>query len=621
MMSAILAQHAPLIRDYPNAPPPPPAPPAPPTPPQPPVAQPIAFAVVTRPSLFAIIGSALGSTTLATVTCADASMAISLSEAVAGLTFSYAAKVLTVSGTPTGSTRKQRVVVSYVASDGSNSIRGSTAHEITLVAASEVLTIGAIAGITGRVGYPLNQVLCTPTANFDADVLSFGNTAILGLSTQWTWNRALRAGELRVIGTPLVGCGPNGGYSFAFMANQQVLGSGTASCTIVQGYEAPAPAPAPTPAPPPPAPSPPPVPSPAPAPGLGPDPFFSNVKVLLHFNAATGLAHDVKGNTFTNSGAVLTTGAVNEAADFDPTDVISGEVSDISTATTEITVDALVDINPLSEVFSNDAPILWGEGNIWNDRDITLSREPIDGTIEVTWAATDSYDAGSGSAVIISGRTIRLTGMLAGQVYLVFIYYQTYELTAGFSGTRFSPVVSLVNPGDQLVWSLGIFSYRSAQQRYSTTAFVMPLASHSSTLGSKMQTLIAKGGVWNTSPLAGRRFVHMAGGSMREALLLKLAAFVDGNAAASPDTYDRCALPAVGIATAPGAVVRIGGTCPLPPRNSSGLASIDTIIPFIGAIDEVRVTSANRHITAGYINSAQTLTVSGASRVIPWPNY
>ena len=99
-----------------------PAPPAPPTPPEPPQAEPITFSAVTRASLFGVIGSAISSTTLATITCADASMTIRQSETVAGLTFSYSAGVLTVAGTPTGSTRVQRVVVSYIASDGSNTV-------------------------------------------------------------------------------------------------------------------------------------------------------------------------------------------------------------------------------------------------------------------------------------------------------------------------------------------------------------------------------------------------------------------------------------------------------------------------------------------------------------------
>ena len=78
-------------------------------------------------------------------------MTIAQSEAVGGLTFSYSAGVLSVAGTPTGSTRVQRVVVSYVSSDGNSTIRGSTTHEITLVKASEVLTIGSMASAAGKV--------------------------------------------------------------------------------------------------------------------------------------------------------------------------------------------------------------------------------------------------------------------------------------------------------------------------------------------------------------------------------------------------------------------------------------------------------------------------------------
>lgn len=301
MMGSILGAHSPLFRDYPNQPSPPPAPPAPPTPPSPPQSEPIAFSAVTRASLFGVIGSAISSTTLATITCADAAMTIALSEAVGGLTFSYSAGVLSVSGTPTGSTRVQRVVVSYISSDGNATVRGSTTHEITLVKASETLTIGTIAGVTGRVGFPLSQVVCTPTANFDADVLCFGTTALPGVSVGWSWNKAGRTGTLTLAGTPTQTFGPDGGFQFSFIANGQELGTGTTNCTIVQRYEALAPAPAPVPAPPAPSPSPPPAPTPAPAPGRGPDALLSSVKVLLHFDGADPGTNSAAGQpTFTS---------------------------------------------------------------------------------------------------------------------------------------------------------------------------------------------------------------------------------------------------------------------------------------------------------------------------------
>ena len=189
-MSAIFGAHAPLIRDYPSAPPTPPAPPAPPTPPQPPASQPIAFSAVTRDSLFLTIGSAIGTpVTLATITCADASMTIAVSESVAGLTFSYTSNVLKVSGTPTGSTRVQRIVVSYVASDGTSSTRGSTTHELTLVKNTDLLTIGSMASAAGRVGVPLSATLASPTTNYACDVTSAQASVVPGLAATLAWTR------------------------------------------------------------------------------------------------------------------------------------------------------------------------------------------------------------------------------------------------------------------------------------------------------------------------------------------------------------------------------------------------------------------------------------------------
>ena len=314
MIGAIFAAHSLLVRDYPNAPPPPPAPPAPPTPPSPPQAAPIAFSVVARDSLFGIIGSAIGATTLATVTCADAAMTIVQSEAVAGLTFSYAANVLTIAGTPTGSTRVQRVVVSYISSDGNKTVRGSTAHKITLVSASEVLTIGNMNGASGTVDRPMTVTLASPSSNYAVDVTAAASNLVPGLTASLAWTKGVSsgAGPLTVAGTPTKA----GTYSLVvnYTANEQAVGTSTHAVVIVNAYQAPVAAPAPSPSPAPPAPSPPPVPAPAPAPGMGPDFLFSSVKALLHFDRATGLTTDVKGNVFEPALPIYVTGVVGEAA-------------------------------------------------------------------------------------------------------------------------------------------------------------------------------------------------------------------------------------------------------------------------------------------------------------------
>jgi hypothetical protein len=331
-----------------------PAPP-PPAPPQPPAPQPIAFSVVTRPTLFAIIGSALSSTTLATVTCADAAMTISLSEPVAGLTFSYAAKVLTVSGTPTGSTRTQRLVVSYVASDGSNTIRGSSTHTITLVSAAETLTIGAMASAVLRSGTVSTTTLCSPTSNWAADVTIAvtGRTYGMNLVLNWTRGSSSGSGNLVLSGTPYAP-GYVGGivpYPFSnvvsvnYVANGIVIGTSTHTLVLNAPWAALPPAPSPTPAPSPPSPSPPPAPSPAPAPGLGPDSYFSTNKLLLHCDDATGLATDVMGNVATFNGAVSAPGAVGQGASM--TGVGSPmryNVSGIGGVDGNLTVECMVDL-------------------------------------------------------------------------------------------------------------------------------------------------------------------------------------------------------------------------------------------------------------------------------------
>ena len=349
MIAGILSIHTPLTRDYPGAPPPPPAPPAPPDPPIPPLPEPIAFSAVTRGSLFGITGAATGSITLATITCADASMTIRLSEAVPGLIFTYAANVLTVAGTPTTPTGVHRVVVSYIASGAIKTIRGSTEHVITIVSASEVLTIGSMAGASGRVGVPMVEVLASPSTNFAVDVTAAATSLVPGVSPLLAWTRgsSTGAGVLAAVGIPTLA----GTYSLVvdYRMGTILLGTSTHAIVIAAAYQAPAPAPAPTPAPPAPSPSPPPAPAPAPAPGLGPDPMLSSVRALLRFNADTGLAYDHRENTFTNTGVSTTSGAVAEAglfsgAEVGPPTFIKGQVNGCDGSDSMLTAECMVDI-------------------------------------------------------------------------------------------------------------------------------------------------------------------------------------------------------------------------------------------------------------------------------------
>lgn len=439
MMGAIFAQHAPLIRDYPGAPPTPPAPPAPPTPPEPPQAEPITFSAVTRASLFGIIGSAIGSTTLATITCADASMTIRVSEVVAGLTFNYSAGVLTIAGTATGSTRVQRVVVSYIASDGSNTVRGSTSHEITLVKASEVLTIGAMAGAAGRVGRVLNATLASPSANYNVDVTAHPASLVPGCEATLAWTPGgTSSGTLTITGLPTQA------GTFVLNVNYRNgavdLGSSAHSIVIAAAYENPPPAPAPAPAPSPPSPSPPPAPTPAPAPGLGSDPTLANVKVLMRFDAATGIAYDHRGNTLTNTGATLATGAVAQGAQFSSAlTFISGTVPALDGIAGGLSVECMADISesawgvltaaqpggnqrfcPVVSYTATDGTLLWALGFLSRMVNVGIpGATPYRRIDAMLWTAVDdaysptgSGTAGLGGITARPAKFVHLAGVL-----------------------------------------------------------------------------------------------------------------------------------------------------------------------------------------------------------------
>ncbi len=437
MIGSLFAAHVPLIRDYPSAPPTPPAPPAPPTPPNPPQAEPIAFSAVTRDSLFGIIGSAISTTTMATITCADASMTIAQSEAVGGLTFSYTAGVLSVSGTPTGSTRVQRVVFSYISSDGNNTVRGSTSHDITLVKASEVLSIGAMAGAAGRVGRPLSATLASPTSNFAADVTAADASLVPGVSSSLAWSKGASSGSgtLSLLGTPTEA----GTFSLAvnFFANGQNLGTSTHSVVIAAAYEAPAPAPAPTPAPPAPSPSSPPAPTPAPSPGLGPDGTLTNVRLLMRFDTSTGIAYDQRGNTLTNSGATLTTGAVNQGALFTSSAKITGTIAALDGIAAGLSVECMVDIGatawtaltaagndqrfcPVVSYTATDGTLLWALGFLSRMVNVGVPATTPYRRIEAmfwtvlddAYTPTGSGSSGSGQITVRPDRFVHLAGTL-----------------------------------------------------------------------------------------------------------------------------------------------------------------------------------------------------------------
>ena len=559
MFAAILAQHAPLIRDYPGAPPTPPAPPAPPTPPEPPQAEPIAFSAVVRPSLFGIIGDAISSTTLATITCADAAMTIVLSETVAGLTFSYSAGILTVAGTPTGSTRRQRVVVSYIASDGSNSVRGSTSHEITLVKATEVLTIGSQSGAAGRVGRPLSATLASPSANYNVNVTAHPASLIPGCTASLDWTPgATSSGTLTLTGTPTrAGTLP---LVVNYRSGASELGTSTHSVVIAEAYE-PTPAdPDPTASPTPVVPADPGPVTPTPMPGRGPDPFRLQTKVLLHFDEVIG------------------------GVGYDP-------------ARTEITLAGKNDA-PGQNWFNS--PHCYQQVNPGLGRMQQFGYSPMaGGYFSLAEGTRSRMEAGMAG---ISGNGAELTIECLADIHQVC--WDAHRAAAG-SINRFTPFITLMGADGSLAWSIGIFStsgisYSTADNR----RVVMTAMVSRKNATAAVDFLIGR-------YLLDRpaKFIHVAFQRTNAFGVQTTAGWTEGAASINTDTWSG------GFADPAGAVCRIGNHCPgLSALAVFGGGSADSI-PFVGALDEVRVTAAARY--SAFINS----TLPPVARVIPWPNY
>ena len=572
MMGAIFAQHAPLIRDYPGAPAPAPAPPDPPEPPQPPLAEPIAFSAVVRPSLFGIIGDAISSTTLATITCADAAMTIALSESVAGLTFSYSAGILAVAGTPTGSTRVQRVVVNYIASDGSNSVRGSTSHEITLVNASEVLTIGSQSGAAGRVGRPLSATLASPSANYNVNVTAHPAGLIPGCTASLAWTPgATSSGTLTLTGTPtMAGTLP---LVVNYRSGASELGTSTHSVVIAEAYE-------PTPADPAPAGSPTPVVptdpgpvTPTPMPGRGPDPFRLQTKVLLHFDEGLfGVGYDPASTAVTIAGK-------NDA--------------------------------PGQNGFNS--PHCYQQVNPGLGRMQQFGYSPMAGGFFSLSNAGASHMDG-----IIAGCD-GLDERLTVECFIDIHQVAWDALKASGNDSRFCPVVTYRTDSGHVVWALGLVSQilmiGAVATREVRPAFYAPLVE----AARNRPSIYALGPVIVERPA---RFVHLC------AMLAPASGGIgfDAHAAvwfngvpfsASTATTGDLYLSTRRRLDLQGASVRVGGAIAAIPGFTFGPAA--TLVPFCGGMDEVRVTAASRY--ADRISNSGVFGLLPAQRVIPWPNY
>ncbi|MDP3139786.1 MAG: hypothetical protein Q8N17_26050 [Burkholderiaceae bacterium] len=306
MTISLLAQHVALIRDAvpppsppPSPPPPAPAPPPSPAPPPPDTAPP-AFAVAAVPTVDVTRTTLIDpAKTIATITTAEASVRVDTSAVVPGCTFSLTGSPPTacvLNGTPTvaGITR---VFLTYVRDDGTNTVLGSSTHDISVLDTSVLLVIGDQHNLTVRRGSYANVVLCEPEIAQNINVMAVPDIGIYGtlgdgLTTGtgfllgFTWTAGVTSsGVARVRGVVMNEPGVytlNLSYYVQGAAPPRLLGTSVHTITVLPTSSPPAPAPAPVPAPPAPAPSPAPSPpaAPSPPPIAVADPLLASVLLL-----------------------------------------------------------------------------------------------------------------------------------------------------------------------------------------------------------------------------------------------------------------------------------------------------------------------------------------------------
>ena len=346
------------------------------------------FAVDALPSLFAITGAAIGTVTLATVTSTDAAMTALIIDqsgsevTIPGLTFSYAANVLTVSGTPTGHSKIYSIGVCYRSSDGTGRAVGASLHDITIANAADVLTIGSMVNPSIRQGQYSSTTILSPTTNFAVGLLAVPRIAVPGMDIvlSWTIGSSSGSGSVLLSGTPTVAGSYTLKIDYYTSDGTVLLGTSTHTVAVSAAYVSPPAPPAPSPGPAPPAPSPPPAPTPTPQPGHGPDPYFSSVKALLHFDDASNIAKDqISSNTWTNAQTLYVSGAVGGAGGFASSSKLSCAIAGVEGLSGLLTVELMFDIDsvawdaltadgadfrwcPISYLVAQDGSVLWALG-------------------------------------------------------------------------------------------------------------------------------------------------------------------------------------------------------------------------------------------------------------------
>lgn len=619
MSANLLAQHVALIRDYvttvptpaPPAPAPPPAPVAPPVPP--------AFVVLAVPAIDLTISTAISpAKSLAAITTAETAVLAQANVSIPGCTVNVVGSPvtgITLTGTPT-TAGLYRLVLTYVRNDGSGLILGSSLHDITVIDPAVLFVAGSNANYTGRAGVPVNVTLCSPTLALNANVLGFPDVTVPGCVASLTWTQGgTSSGTFRLVGTPTT----PGTYNMtvSYFNGARLIGTSVHIITITAAWNPAPPPPPPAPAPPAPAPapapSPAPVPSPPPRPGA--DPFFALVKMLHSFNAAQEIGavqNHVGSATLTVNGTVATI----------DTDTTAGRPE------TGARILAVAEVRPrpfrgstyywdsrstrVLNVITNDGSFSFEGGlpqaTIFYSLVETLGYTSIVGPALYGTSTLDPGAEGEaagflGGPGLQAGVGLELDASQSNQTAECYVRVnEPTGLWDSGAGHRYTPVLSLIDNDNALVWTLGLFSTILAGVRV-----VRPMlwrATSGNTANAPLACFAASVGA------APGGFVHLAG--QWDSATGKTGCWWGGAGGSAAAVLDS---GATGLPLKTPAALRVGGSCPAP--VIPGLVGAVAIHPLHGAVDQLRITPASRNTFTGVVTDA----ISAINRNIPWPTY
>ena len=174
-------------------------------------------------------------------------------------------------------------------------------------------------------------------------------------------------------------------------------------------------------------------------------------------------------------------------------------------------------------------------------------------------------------------------------------------LWAAGNDRRYSPLVSVINPGDQLVWTLGFASFVNSNGRYVALQLTRVMPGTAQVFWYASSPDFSAGLSQEQS-----KFIHAAG-AWGDFGNIGMGCWWDGGG------LDTATSSRQGVPHMEGAIIRLGGHCPLAGTPLAG----STLLPLIAEVDELRITGARRF---GF-TSTFTTAIASSAMVTPFPNY